>query len=234
MAVAVNAQTTVNYVFADQGFVNAEVITGGTIDSNLSYTVQQNTAGNSVTYYTSGTAARVYSDRNSADGNSITITPATGVVITSLTINALAGYTPTVTYSVDGGAFQTATLSGTTYTITGISAESSLVFKNAHSGGSTNIQLRIPSFTVTYDAASLSVTDINSSSKSLVKNTQVENSLIFAAKANVKVYNVNGQMVKSAAVNENTSLDVSSLPRGMYIVTGEVDGKAVSQKVLKK
>lgn len=68
----------------------------------------------------------------------------------------------------------------------------------------------------------------------LVKNTSVSNTIIFAAKANVQVINMNGQVVKTASVNENSSLEVSSLPKGAYIVTGSVNGKAVSQKIIKK
>ena len=45
---------------------------------------------------------------------------------------------------------------------------------------------------------------------------------------------MNGQVVKSASVNENTSLNVADLAKGMYIVTGTVNGKAVSEKIIKK
>ena len=45
---------------------------------------------------------------------------------------------------------------------------------------------------------------------------------------------MNGQVVKSATVAEGTSMNVSSLTPGMYIVTGSVNGKAVSQKIIKK
>lgn len=234
IAFVLNAQTTVNYVFADKGFANQEVITGDAIDANLEYTVQQNTPAQSVTYYTSGSAARMYSERNSGDGNSITITPLNGAVINSLTINALTNYTPTVTYSVDGGAFQTAALSGTTYTITGLTAESSVVFKNAHSGGSSNTQLRIPSFSVTYTEDVLAVNDAVSSKSILVKNTVVAEELSFAAKTAVQIINMNGQVVKTANVSENSKLNVSDLAKGVYIVRGTVNGKTATQKIIKK
>ena len=83
-------------------------------------------------------------------------------------------------------------------------------------------------------ATALAVTDINKTKKYLVKATSVSNELIFTTKSDVKIFNSNGQIVKSAAVNENTSLNVSELPRGMYIVSGTVDGEGVSQKVIKK
>ena len=81
---------------------------------------------------------------------------------------------------------------------------------------------------------SLAVVDANSSKARLVKNTVVDSNIIFAAKADVKVINANGQVVKTASVNENTTLDVASLAKGMYIVTGTVNGQAVSQKIIKK
>lgn len=80
----------------------------------------------------------------------------------------------------------------------------------------------------------LAVVDANASKAKLVKNTVVDTNIIFAAKADVKVINANGQVVKTASVNENTALDVASLAKGMYIVTGTVNGQAVSQKIIKK
>ena len=68
----------------------------------------------------------------------------------------------------------------------------------------------------------------------LVKNTQVADQLVFANEADVKIINMNGQVVKSAKVAEGTSLNVSSLAPGLYVVTGSVNGKAVSQKIIKK
>ena len=67
-----------------------------------------------------------------------------------------------------------------------------------------------------------------------MKNNVVDNNILFSAKADVKVISMNGQVVKSASVNENTTLDVASLAKGMYIVTGTVNGQAVSQKIIKK
>lgn len=68
----------------------------------------------------------------------------------------------------------------------------------------------------------------------LVKNTSVENALFFGVKSNVKIYNTNGQLVKSIAVVEGQEVNVSALPKGIYIVTGEVNAKVASQKIIKK
>ena len=101
------------------------------------------------------------------------------------------------------------------------------------SSGTGNISIDNLSVT-TISPITLAVSDVNAVKANLVKNTSVENNIIFATKANVQVINMNGQVVKTAAVNENTSLEVSSLPKGTYIVTGSVNGEAVSQKIIKK
>lgn len=71
-------------------------------------------------------------------------------------------------------------------------------------------------------------------SSSFVKNTIVENTLNFATKADVQVFDMVGREVKKASVSENHSLDMSGLSKGMYIVTGLVNGQKVSEKVIKK
>ena len=80
----------------------------------------------------------------------------------------------------------------------------------------------------------LAVIDTNKSKTNLVRNTKVTNEISFGEKANVKIYNVSGSLVKSASVEKNTSLNVSSLPKGIYVVTGEVNGQSVSQKIVKE
>lgn len=110
-----------------------------------------------------------------------------------------------------------------------------------------NLRIRFNTSTVTgglqfrLDDVSLSGTLIvlgtgnaTAAKASLVKNTVVANTILFAAKSDVQVINANGQVVKTASVNENSSLEVSSLPAGIYIVTGNVAGTAVSQKIIKK
>lgn len=235
VTVLFNAQTTVTYTFGSQGFTNAQVISSGTIDSKLSYTAAKNTSTTAPTYYTSGAALRMYAASATGDGNSFTITPASGYKITSLDITALTGYTPTVTYSADGAVAQNAALSGTTYSITGLNALTSLMFKNAQVGSTT--QLRMVSITVTYQSATLGVNDVIASKKIALKNTIVDNTLSFQTKGNatVKVYNANGQLVKSAVISvSNSTVDVASLPKGNYVVTAELNGEKVSQKIIKK
>lgn len=83
-------------------------------------------------------------------------------------------------------------------------------------------------------STSLSTGDIAKLKFNLVRNTKVTNEISFGEKANVKIYNVSGSLVKSTSVEKNTSLNVSSLPKGIYVVTGEVNGQSVSQKIVKE
>lgn len=85
------------------------------------------------------------------------------------------------------------------------------------------------------NSATLAVTDLSKVKGSFVKNTFVKNEgITFGAQAkDVKVYNMFGQIVKTASVKENETLNISELAKGNYIVTGMVDNQPVSQKILK-
>ena len=83
----------------------------------------------------------------------------------------------------------------------------------------------------------LGVTDISKSKNVFLKNTIVDNTLNFEAKKNatVKVFNAEGKLVKSATVTPSSSnVDLSSLNKGVYILTAEVNGETVSQKIVKQ
>jgi hypothetical protein len=79
----------------------------------------------------------------------------------------------------------------------------------------------------------LATVDASKDKFSLVKNTVVKETIVFAKNADVQIVNATGQVVKSAKVTNGTSLDVSSLEKGIYIVTGSVNGQKVSQKIIK-
>ena len=83
------------------------------------------------------------------------------------------------------------------------------------------------------NSTQLAVSDVSGVKINLVKNSNFTNTLVFGAKANVQIISANGQVVKSASVTDNARLDVSSLPKGMYIISAEVNGQKVSQKVMK-
>ena len=130
----------------------------------------------------------------------------------------------TVTYTaVMAGSFETKSV-----TFTGGVANSTVKIET------TAKRAYIDNVKVQTGDVTMAVVDANASKGKLVKNTVVDSNIIFAAKADVKVINANGQVVKTASVNENSTLDVASLAKGMYIVTGTVNGQAVSQKIIKK
>ena len=79
-----------------------------------------------------------------------------------------------------------------------------------------------------------STIDFNSQKLNLVKNTKVTNEITFGEKANVKIYNLSGSLVKSVSVENGTTLDVSSLSKGIYIIKGDVNGETVVQKIIKQ
>lgn len=81
--------------------------------------------------------------------------------------------------------------------------------------------------------ATLAVSDVSKANSTLVKNTVVSETLAFAKTADIQIVNTAGQVVKSAKVTEGSTLNVSSLAKGTYIVTGTVNGERVSQKVIK-
>ena len=65
----------------------------------------------------------------------------------------------------------------------------------------------------------------------------VDNTLSFQTKGNasVKVYNANGQLVKSATISaQNANVNVANLRKGNYVVTAELNGETVVQKIIKQ
>lgn len=80
----------------------------------------------------------------------------------------------------------------------------------------------------------LAVNDTKSKTKTFIKNTSVDHEIYFGTKADVTIFNVNGQVVKTGSVSENGSLNISNLQSGIYFVSGNVNGKAVSEKIIKK
>lgn len=145
----------------------------------------------------------------------------------------------TVIFTVVDGSMQIASLNVGSQTVTNNTGTGaaptvlkSVVIRQGGTAASGTGNINIDNIVVTVSPI-LAVSDNVKSKISLVKNTNVNNTIIFGAKANVQIVNANGQVVKTAAVSENTSLDVSSLAKGIYIVTGEVNGQKVSQKVIK-
>ena len=101
----------------------------------------------------------------------------------------------------------------------------------------TDDGLAVDDFSLTPKNSTLSVGDTSKSKNIFLKNTIVDNTLSFQTKGNatVRVYNTNGQLVKSATISaQNANVNVANLPKGNYVVTAELNGETVSQKILKK
>lgn len=185
-------------------------------------TVIQAQANNGLIYNTTALPGRIVS---------ITINSVGTAQVSSLfggTTGRLVNSTA-ANYTVTGGT-QVGAASSTGWTATDLEGTNYTYFAIKR-GASVSY---ISSIEVVYEDATMDVVDANASKAKLVKNTVVDSNIIFAAKADVKVINANGQVVKTASVNENTTLDVASLAKGMYIVTGTVNGQVVSQKIIKK
>ncbi|WP_336688582.1 MULTISPECIES: T9SS type A sorting domain-containing protein [unclassified Chryseobacterium] len=83
-------------------------------------------------------------------------------------------------------------------------------------------------------SGSLATNETRTNKNLFVKNTLVDSEINFGMTGNVSIYNLLGQVVKTFSVKENQAVDVSDLSKGNYIVTGLVNGKNISQKVIKK
>ncbi|OIP82721.1 MAG: hypothetical protein AUK44_07030 [Porphyromonadaceae bacterium CG2_30_38_12] len=126
--------------------------TSATIDSNMSFITEKNSASAAPAF---NTQLRLYYASN-GNGCSLTLNPTNGATINEVKIYAVKNYAPTVKYNVDGGVDVDASLTETTYTITGIAASASLKIRNANI---TNTQLRITSIEVTYTTGSTTTVD---------------------------------------------------------------------------
>jgi Secretion system C-terminal sorting domain len=142
----------------------------------------------------------------------------------------------TLKISATGGSLNQATVtlvkaSYTNYTINITNATGNVVIA-FEGNASANGRFFIDDIKVT--KPTMAVLDAGKIQKNLVKNTHVSGDIIFDVSAKVSVYNSVGQVIKTVEASENSRLDVSSLPKGIYIVSAEVDGKMVSQKIIKK
>ncbi len=126
--------------------------TGGSVDGIVSYSTEKNSSSSNPAYNEKSNELRLYY-HSSGNGGSITLTPASGVTITGIVMTTSTA--PNVNYFVDGGTATAVTVSNNTYTISGISATSSLKIQNANT---SNTQLRIKTITITYSSSSGSTT----------------------------------------------------------------------------
>lgn len=136
----------------DEGTFSNFSATSGEVKGLLSYTTAKNAASSNPAI--NSNQLRLYY-ASSGNGGSITITPAEGITFTSVVVTSTVN--PAVAYSVDGGTAKSingVSNSGKfTYTISGISATSSLMIQNVNE---TNTQLRIQTIEITYTGSSSS------------------------------------------------------------------------------
>lgn len=257
LAVSVSAQTN---LFKGSDFNNWTDFTDGVTASSYSVNaiatssptggvggsgallLGNNTGTNNAYVFTSG------ADFNIAGAKYITIKVKGTSGGVSFNLGTVGSGQPGVTYNVPAGTTSDVTLtnSGSTNAYTGsINAANWITIKLDLAGvdivnnKTLSLKIQKSSTNALYvddiqSDASLAVIDTNKSKTTLVRNTKVTNEISFGEKANVKIYNVSGSLVKSASVEKNTSLNVSSLPKGIYVVTGEVNGQSVSQKIVKE
>lgn len=233
MATVAQAQGTENF--------NTLTNTTGTSYVSLDFTSADNTAWALTTTRIINTAANYNIEGTSAILNSngtITITFPNGLGTLNFQYRkAFTGANArSIQVSVDGAIVETTAQFGA-----GSGGQNTIYdySRTVNKSGRTVVEVKVLGAQTTLDnfswtAPTLSVGDAISNKVVLVKNTQVLNTIEFGAKSNIKIYNMNGQIVKSSLVNEGTTLDVSSLSKGIYIVAGDVEGKLVSQKIIKK
>ena len=115
------------------------------LDGKIKMTTAQNSSGTAPAYNANNKELRLYYS-NTGKGGSVTFA-LEGIKITQIVIEASTA--PTVKYRVDEGDLATAgSWSSNKMTISGIEASKSLMIQNANT---TNTQLRIKNFTITYE-----------------------------------------------------------------------------------
>lgn len=230
-------QTGLNATTTANRFVWSNATTATTPDLAKYFEVTVTPATNfnlsisSVTFRSqrSGTGPRYYVVRSSVDSYGTNLPASINPANTELEVVA----TDAFHFVNDGTAGQ----NGSTVTPTNITNQTTPVtfrfyyYEAEAATGTFSVDDVVITGTVTN---SLGVVENFSTKSNFVRNTMVNNEINFGTKAEVKVYNMNGQVVRSASVSENNNLEVSDLAPGMYIVTGTVNGEAVSQKILKK
>ena len=118
--------------------------TSGNVSGIVSFSTAKNSSATAPAYNSNNKDLRLYYHASGA-GGSITLTPATGVTITGFVMKTST--TPSVKYSVDGGTAQSTSASNNMYTVTDISATSSLEIQNVNT---SNTQLRIKWILISY------------------------------------------------------------------------------------
>ena len=235
-SVAAQAQTTFNYVLANQGFANAqEITTGNVVAGKITYEALANGASNTPKYYNTGTNLRLYSNNSDGNGNSYSLKTVGNTRINSVSIktDTFGDYAPSSAIITVDGVVKPTFIEDGVYVIEFDTPAQVVTIKNGNSGA-TSAQIRIQEVEIVY-SENLGVADFAEAAKA-IQNTVWTNTASFSTKSNAKVevFNVNGQLVKSFEVNGNKNVNVSDLAAGVYIVNSTENGKSTSTKVVKK
>ena len=139
----------------DEGTYTNFTANSGNVNGIVSFTTEKNSSQNPPAYNSNSKELRIYYASN-GNGGSVTLTPVSGVTITGFEMTTST--TPSVKYIVDGETNSTISASNNTYTVSGISATSSLKIQNANA---TNTQLRILTIKITYTAYTITAQSNN-------------------------------------------------------------------------
>ncbi|MBQ7531488.1 MAG: hypothetical protein IJT12_07250 [Paludibacteraceae bacterium] len=121
--------------------------TSGSVTNIVSFSTAKNDGSNEPAYNSSSSELRLYYN-SGGNGGSITLTPASGIIITGFVMTTSTS--PSVKYSVDGGSATSVSASSNTYTVSSITAYSSVTIQNVNT---SNTQLRIKTIQISYTTA---------------------------------------------------------------------------------
>lgn len=135
-------------------------------------------------------------------------------------------------YSVDNGAWQTVRIVSTSPSNAAILR---LTFRVYAQDGASGGNVYIDNVSVFQGNVTLSAGEVALHKKALVNTVWTNIARFNAQNADVQVYNVNGQLVKSFSVKGGVQdIDVSKLAIGAYMVKVTIDGNTSVSKVIKQ
>lgn len=145
---------------------------------------------------------------------------------TSLFVNpVISASEPTPTFSSSAG------------TSAPLTAVNSFCLREATKVGSMEVdEVRLGSTWAAVVGASLAVNDVVKAKKSLLSNTLVNDQFKILTKSNsdLQIYSANGILVKQIQAKPNDFINVSELPKGIYVVKITENGKTDVEKIMKK
>lgn len=106
------------------------------------------------------------------------------------------------------------------------------VYHNDNIGGGEVLMDNI----MVYDKSTMGVSDVNNFADAVKMNTVVTNRLTLQLpeRSTVNIYTAEGRLVSSNRVDNNGSIETSSLAKGVYVVTVSNGKATTSQKIVKK